>query len=201
MPLRPNAPIPTPGLFSPARALVSRSPAPKSPGLCESDQKDIGWFVPVRDTPHRGAFLRLLIRDRDSGFVGTLDFLVDTGAERTIIPRRALSRRGRRRRRPFEPKPGVRSTIVWAWNGAPTLGSLYQTSFALICDPPTNSFDFGSIPAIITDDADKDAPAVLGLDLLKQLIVVAAAEHFTFWPGASGGPTGHVPCDSNPPGN
>jgi hypothetical protein len=191
MPLRPNAPLPTPGLFSPARALVSRSPAPKSPGLCESDQKDVGWFVPVRNTPPRGAFLRLLVRDRDSGFVGAIDFLVDTGAERTIIPRRALSR-GTSRRRPFEARSGVRSTVVWAWNGAPTLATVYPTSFALISDPPTKSFDFGSIQALIADGGDKDAPAVLGLDLLKQLIVVAAAEHFTFWPGASGSPTGSV---------
>jgi len=125
------------------------------------------------------AMITLLLQDPGSTYANTVPFLVDTGAEFTIVPRGLL------RERAFPRDKSTPRYEVTGLGGA-VIGEGFPARLAILADQPRQPpFDFGTIQIVVADGLRRSS-GVLGLDALRKLIVVCDEDHISFWAPPAG---------------
>jgi hypothetical protein len=152
-------------------------------GVCKSrisSYPEYGWFVPYQKMPGYidgcQAVITLLVQDLSGSYADNLSFVIDTGTNVTIIPRKLIEPRAFPRSRMNVPceVEGVTGKVV--------TGYRYLAAFAipkLLSDPA--SLSFGMLKPIIVDHWESDY-GMLGLDALRQVVMVSDQDHICFWP-------------------
>jgi len=181
-------------LHAPGPAIFREPSRQHAPGLCESDDRErTGWFVPIRKRKgRRDAVIRLMVQDPHSSFYAPIAFLIDTGAEQTVIPRRAL--RGDKWRA-FQQATSGPSRVLKSPTGT-VWAQCFDATLELrpAAGDEAKHFSFGTVTTLIPDRWPRDIPALLGLDLLRQLILIADETHVSLWePSDAGGSRANVP--------
>jgi hypothetical protein len=158
-------------------------------GVCQSDciaKQAFGYFVPfshVLESPDRcEAVVNLLVHDLSSTFLHFLPFVIDTGTDVTIIPRRLL-------RQPegewaFQLGKTLSQYEVMGLTGRVVIGLRFRSTIALIGHQPGSApLCLGELQPIVVADEDWDGDyGMLGLDALRQVIMVSDRDHISLWP-------------------
>lgn len=157
-------------------------------GVCQATDHSTpyhGWLVPYRSVPNYidayEAVIDLLVVDLSSGpvFVAILPFLIDTGTDITIIPRRLLKSANA-----FPPRKMLEEYSVEGLTGRVVVGHRFRAAMAvasLRSEPPPLSF--GVLKPVVVEE--KDWPwdyGTLGLDALRRVVMISDADHVCFWP-------------------
>jgi hypothetical protein len=158
------------------------------PGICQSDciaKQAFGFFVPFSrdlEVPDRcEAVIRLLVHDLSSTFLHFLPFVIDTGTDVTIIPRRLL-------RRPegawaFQVGKTLSQYEVVGLTGGAIVGLRFRSTIAIVSDQSGLVLSLGELQPIVVADEDwEENYGMLGLDALRQVVMVSDSEHISFWP-------------------
>jgi len=126
------------------------------------------------------AVISLMVIDLTPGstFCDFIPFVIDTGTDVTIIPRNLVPRSAfpvQGANTSYEvPVTGLTGRTLWA--------RIYSASLAIV--PPTTKFGglgFNVLTIVVVDTWEGEC-AVLGLDALRQVVVVSDPKHITFWP-------------------
>lgn len=174
-------------LHSPIRASLRQPHSDTIPGICESiNPGHLGWFVPVRErNGARDVIIRLWVHDPKSSFTGFVPFLIDTGSQMTVLPRAAL--RGPSSSAAFRVPRRRRMLTVQTPGGPVALGESFTASLMLMPSGGVPECNLGEVPVTIAESWPEDFPAILGMDVLRKLIVIADANHVTLWQHPHGG--------------
>lgn len=168
---------------SPARELIP--PVGLTAGICcpvEVQDKRVGLFFKYRRVPgsRRSSEVLICLHLIELGkrvrYLGPIPFLIDTGAQATIVPRSILGRQRAFRsvRLPHVAVEGVTGGIV--------IG--YRQLVALALIPPqlgVEPVSFGELEVVVVEDWGSDY-GILGLDALRGVVMVCDGEHVCFWP-------------------
>lgn len=167
-----------------------RQPQGLYPGVCEIDGihgPNYGFFVPYRrdkivdgSLERCEAIINLLVMDLSpsSSFSGFLPFVIDTGADVTIIPRKLV---------PSSAFPVHEAAMPYAipiegLTGSAAPGRAFSVSLAVA--PPAAKFGglgFNALTVVVVDTWP-GRYATLGMDALQRVITVSDSKCFTLWP-------------------
>jgi hypothetical protein len=153
-------------------------------GLCRSgcpSNPSRGWFVPYRPVPAYPdayeAVITLYVKDLSSPFLDFLPFVIDTGTDVTIIPRKLL-----KRAYAFPPSKTLGQYKVEGLTGKVVVGLRFRAAVAIVPHRPgPDPLRFDELKPIIVDDW-KDKYGMLGLDALRQVMMVSDRDHICLWP-------------------
>lgn len=160
-------------------------------GVCqysEDSNPNHGWFVRYRRIPRYSnayeAVMSFIVVEDSSGGVAQqylLKFLIDTGSPYTIIPRQLLQP-DPSWGEPFLPSRALGPFTVGGIGGGSTRGYRFHARISLYWprrDPRPFSFD--KLEVIVVDSW-KDNYGILGLDALRQVVIVSDSNHLCLWP-------------------
>lgn len=178
-------------MYTPSPAREIHPPGPHHyAGVCQAlgpSTPHYGWFVPYCPVPGYtdayDAVIDLLVVDLSSGFADVLPFVIDTGTDVTIIPRRLLTRHD-----VFPPSKALGAYSVTGLTGRVVTGLRFRAAIAIASlrpEPPPLSF--GVMKPVVVDDWREDY-GMLGLDVLLQVVMISDADQICLWPPV------HVPA-------
>ena len=159
-------------------------------GICQSRvtsyPKYYGWFVPYQEMPEDSecsqAVIILFVQDLLS-YADHLPFIIDTGSDVTIIPRKLLEPRA------FPKREAIAERGVIGVTGKVVTGLRFKAAIAISKLPSgPSSFSFPPLQPVIVDNWESDC-GVLGLDALRKVVMVSDQNYVSFWP---------LPTDSKP---
>jgi hypothetical protein len=153
-------------------------------GVCRSgcpSNSGAGWFVryrPVREYADAyDAVINLNIHDLSgvSTVVLTLPFVIDTGTDVTIIPRRLIPSHS------FPPQRSLGAYEVHGMGGGVIVGLRYRAVASIAPQgPSTPPLAFGELKPIVVDHWSQPY-GMLGLDALRRVVMIADNKHVSFW--------------------
>jgi hypothetical protein len=155
------------------------------PGLCQSDclsNKYMGFFVPYKGQSKHSdqweARIQVLVHDLSSTFLDFLPFVIDTGTDVTIIPRKILNCDYA-----FQGGHTLGQYEVAGVTGSPVVGLRFRVAMAITPrrkgDAPLS---FREVSAIVVEDPKWVGDyALLGLDALRQVVMVCDHDHISLW--------------------
>ena len=140
-----------------------------------------GWFVPYRRVREFSdaydAVITLYVQDFSSTFLCTVPFVIDTGADVTIIPRRLMSRPDA-----FQTAKAIGPYQVKGLTGKVVIGRRFRASiFIPRLERDVTPLRFGVLKPVVVDDWEGDY-GTLGLDALRRVVMVSDREHVSLWP-------------------
>ncbi|MCH8960652.1 MAG: hypothetical protein IH820_04845 [Bacteroidetes bacterium] len=125
------------------------------------------------------AVVKLLVHDRSptSTFTGFLPFLVDTGSDVTLIPRTLVPSDAFPVEEALEPY----EIPVEGLMGGSASGRIFSASLVIV--PPAARYRGLSFKnSIVVVDSWRSKYAILGLDAIRQVVMVSDDQHVSFWP-------------------
>ena len=156
-----------------------------SAGICRSScsfKQSNGWFVPYRQVPNSDesydAVISLYVKDLTSPFFDTLPFVIDTGTDITIIPRKGrILESGA-----FPLGEALGESQVRGLTGRTIVGRRFRAAFSIVSrQTGIDPLIFSELNPIIVDYWEDDY-GMLGLDALRQVVMVSDREHISLWP-------------------
>lgn len=158
-------------------------------GVCRSGcqaNAGLGWFVPYRRV--RGYFkayeaiINLHVQDLQSTFVAILPFVIDTGTDVTIIPRRLLSPSAFPRSKSLGPYD------VTGLTGKTVVGLRFRAAVSVAqLQRSSDLLGFGKLTPIVVRDKDWEGDyGMLGLDALRKVVMVSDGDCVSLWPKPRG---------------
>lgn len=160
-----------------------------SPGSCRTSnttKRTQGWFVSYRkaqsqdnDEENWEAVVNLLLHDPESSFLKLLPFIIDTGSHATLVPRYLLTRNAFR----CELAIRQRHVPVRGITGHVLFGHKFDAQLSI---PPPSlgaaGFAFPTKVRIVIVERWEVDYAILGLNALRQIIMVSDPSHICLWP-------------------
>ena len=176
-------------LHAPNRATRVIRPAREDfyAGFCRSGcpyNDEGGWFVPYRRvreyTDAYEAVINLCVIDLSSTFICGVPFVIDTGTDVTIVPRRLVSRP-----HAFQVKNSLGPYKLQGLTGGGVVGLRFNAAMFLpLPQRDLPSLSFGRLKPVVVDHW-KDDYGMLGLDALRRVVMVSDREHVSLWPAPS----------------
>jgi hypothetical protein len=158
------------------------------PGICQLQgacKSAFGYFVPYRKGRRiNGALqqfearIRLHVVDLSSSYSGFIPFVIDSGTDVTIIPRKLVPSNafaiGKQYLSLPVPVSGLTGRTVW--------GRAYRAGLTIF---PTKAdhagLRFETLTLLVVEDWESNY-AMLGLDALRQVVMVSDGDYVSFWP-------------------
>ena len=172
-------------MFAPMYAKKVSTTDGYRPGVCEFGSPDHikrGIFVPYRRVKQYfngyEAVVELNVQDINSTYSGFLPFFIDTGADVTMIPRSLL----KNHKNAFVPTPDSQYLNVEGLTGRIIVGIKFPAVVStpkIGMSPPITFGD--QLEILIVEDLPGDL-AVIGLDALRNVIMVSDDQYVTIWP-------------------
>jgi len=158
-------------------------------GVCQSgcqSNSSLGWFVPYRRV--RGYFnayeavINLHVQDLHSTFVAILPFVIDTGTDVTIIPRRLLDPGA------FPRSKSLGRYEVKGLAGGTVVGLRFRAAVSVaLLRRGSDLLGFGKLTPIVVRDEDWEGDfGMLGLDALRKVVMVSDGDCVSLWPKPRG---------------
>jgi hypothetical protein len=151
---------------------------------CQSDcpyNFEQGWSIRYREAPgfadSHEAVINLYVQDLSSPFLGILPFVIDTGSDVTIIPRRLLNGPGA-----FHPSKTLGQYQVEGLVGGAVVGLRFRATVAIVpLQPDLEPICFNELKPIVINDWAGNY-GVLGMDALRQVVMVSDGDYVSLWP-------------------
>jgi hypothetical protein len=126
------------------------------------------------------AVINLFVLDSSSAFMGAVPFIVDTGSDVTVIPRSLLDDGA------FRPEPNKHYGIEGISGGRMVVGHRFKASLSI---PRRRRgpepLKFVELRPMVVKNWPMSY-GLLGLDALRQVLMVSDREHVSFWPSTTG---------------
>jgi len=177
-------------MYSPIPAKQARPPHGRSPRVRQPDEPHesrSGYFVPYRRVrPIAGtvaqwaAVVEMFVQDLSTGSTSTafIPFIIDTGSDRTILPRKLLPPRAF----PISCAERLYAEPVVHCTGGVVFGHAFSASLhILLRDTESIPLKFGILTVVVVDTWEGEY-AVLGLDALRQVGMLSDDSGLSLWP-------------------
>jgi hypothetical protein len=181
-------------MHGPILAKEIRASWGKFPGVCQQSgpaRMNHGFFVLYRRVRRIGgaleqyeAVIELFVQDLSAGstFANYIPFVIDTGTDVTIIPRKLVPEEAFPVDKAVKPY-GVPVEGLTGWR---VFGRTFSASLAIVSPELTFAgLGFGKLTVVVVDSWEGDF-AMLGLDALRRVVIVSDHEHVSFWPLPTG---------------
>ena len=178
-------------MHAPNRANQVISPSRREfyAGFCRSGcpfNGEGGWFVPYRRVPEFNdayeAVITLNVIDLSSTFIGEVPFVIDTGSDVTIIPRRLVGGSNASSASNAFQQKAIGDYYVQGLTGKVVVGRRYRASlFVPLPRQDVSPLSFGEVKLVVVEEW-MGKYAVLGLDALRQVVMVSDRDHISLWP-------------------